>query len=438
MTLLYAVMKHNYYVAQKNGTSFSVLHPEKEVNPAYGFETPAPDNQWVNEHCGIRVYRTHVFFFGNYCVACFISHDETALNDGYEWITPEQLAAIDANEEILSALLLAQNGVHSKTVSWISAAGFSGYLEWAIATLAEQGYSLCGAIQQIKNAYVSSIFKLPTNKGMLYLKISASVYVNNTATEQIMTADMGGTPIFVAVSPDGLASITKEMSGEDCQSGSPAQYKNWLMEWGNRQVCTINSNIYSLTDCTPQKLLDEIPNFPNRIKKIYEIVGRPFDIQQYELLKSKLASVRAALTHLCAYPIPNAVCHADIRPGNVRITDSAEILYDWGMAFWGHPFYDAIHFLHVVRRQLSEQDRAEIINAYLSQWDAIADKQVLYDAYAAAEQCKDYFMLTADCRWVADILKVCGGIPQKGTMDNWLLSRRFYYFDRVLHRFIEE
>lgn len=438
MTLLYAVMKQNCFIVQKNNANYALLNPEKEVNPAYGFETPEPDNQWVYEHCGIRVYRTHIYFFGNYCIACFTPDKDTALNAGYEWLAADQLSTINTNTEIISAFLLAHNGMQRKTVPWMKRGGFSAYLDWAADVLAGQGYSLCGTIQQMKNAYISSIFKLPTNRGMLYLKISASVYVNNAATEQEITANTGDIPVFVAVSPDGMASITKEMSGEDCQIGSPAQYKNWLVQWGKRQVRTINSNSYSLADCTPQKLLEEIASFPNHIKKIYEIVGKPFNEQQYELLTNKLVSIRAALTHLCSYPIPNAVCHADIRSGNVRITNSGENLYDWGMAFWGHPFYDAIHFLHVVRRQLTEQDRSEIISAYLSQWDAIADKQVLFNAYSAAEQCKDYFMLTADCRWVADILKVCGGIPQKGTMDNWLLSRRFYYFDKVLYRFIEE
>ena len=118
--------------------------------------------------------------------------------------------------------------------------------------------------------------------------------------------------------------------------------------------------------------------------------------------------------------------------------EDAEVLYDWGMAFYGHPFYDALHFLHVVRRQLSEEQKTEIIDAYLSKWERYGDKQMLQDAYAQAERCKEYFMLTADCRWVAEILDVCGGIPPKGTIDNWLLGKRYYYFDRVLHRFISE
>lgn len=148
--------------------------------------------------------------------------------------------------------------------------------------------------------------------------------------------------------------------------------------------------------------------------------------------------MKSALEQLCQYPIPNALCHADIRPGNVRILGEKEVLYDWGMAFYGHPFYDAIHFLHVVRRQLTEEQKAEIVDAYLSKWAQYDNKEMLLRAYACAEHCKDYFMLTADCRWVAGILDTCGGIPPKGTIDHWLLGKRFHYFDRSFHRFIEK
>jgi len=438
MTLLYAVMKNTCLIVQKDGAKFSLLNPEKEVNSTYGFETPAPDNQWIYDHCGFWVYRTHLFFYGNFCIACFTPENDTSLNDGYEWIRLDQLSSIDAESEAIHGLLLAQNGAQSKTVPWLKAEGYSAYLDWAKAVLAEQDYSLCGAFQQSKNTYASSIFKIPTSKGTVYLKISASVYVNDAATEQQLANRIGSLPDFIAVSPDGMASLTKEMSGVDCQIGTPAQYKRWLVEWGKQQVHTIGSNTYSLTDCTPQKLLADIPDFLNQLQKIYNAAGKTLDAYKCEILKSKLSVVRTALTQLCIYPIPNAVCHADIRPGNVRITGDAESLYDWGLAFWGHPFYDAMHFLHVVRRQLTETERAEIIEAYLSQWVDFADKHVLFEAYTAAEQYKDYFMLTADYRWVAYILKICEDNPKSGTMDDWMFDRRFYYFDRVLHRFIEE
>lgn len=433
MKLLYAVIDEDRFVVEFSGQEVRMLTSETEVNTGYGFESPEPDNQWIFDYCGIRVYRKYIYFTGDYCVAVFEPVSSTQLNNGFMWTD-----TLPGDSDMSAALLLARNGNQSKTAPWMTEHGMAQYLDWAEGALIGMGCTLRGTIQQIKNAYVSTIFRIPTDAGTMYLKIASSVYVNTAAKEKLLTDSMGGTPVFVAVSPDGYAAITKEMPGHDCQTGDAGQYKSWLESWGEKQIQTAGNNTYGLIDCSPQKLLAEIADFERQVNHIFEATNRPLSEADRSLLSAKLAKVKSALEHLCQYPIPNALCHADIRPGNVRIMEDAEVLYDWGMAFYGHPFYDALHFLHVVRRQLSEEQKTEIIDAYLSKWERYGDKQMLQDAYAQAERCKEYFMLTADCRWVAEILDVCGGIPPKGTIDNWLLGKRYYYFDRVLHRFISE
>ena len=433
MKLLYAVMDVDLFIVESSGQEVRMLTSKTEVNTGYGFESPETDNQWIFDYCGIRVYRKYIYFAEDYCVAVFEPVGGTQLNHGFMWTD-----TLSNDSDMSAALLLARNGNQSKTAPWMAEHGMAQYLDWAVTALISMGYTLRGTIQQIKNAYVSSIFRIPTDAGAMYLKIASSVYVNTAAKEKLLTDSMGGTPVFVAVSPDGFASITKEMPGHDCQTGDAGQYKSWLESWGEKQAQTASKNAYGLIDCSPQKLLAEIADFERQVNHIFEATNRPLSKADRSLLSAKLAEVRESLEQLCQYPIPNALCHADIRPGNVRIMEDTEVLYDWGMSFYGHPFYDALHFLHVVRRQLSEKQKAEIIDAYLSKWERYGDKQMLQDAYAQAERCKEYFMLTADCRWVAEILDVCGGIPPKGTIDNWLLGKRYYYFDRVLQRFTEE
>lgn len=433
MKLLYAIMNKDRYVVESNGQEVRLLTSKTEVNTGYGFESPEPDNQWIFDHCGIRVYRKYIYFAGDYSVAVFEPVGSTQLNNGFVWTDK-----LPGDSDMSAALLLARNGNQSKTAPWMAEHGLTQYLDWAVTALTDMGYTVQGTIQQIKNAYVSTIFRIPTDTGAVYLKITSSVYVNTAAKERLLTDSIGGTPVFVAVSPDGYAAITKEMPGHDCQSGDANQYKTWLESWGDKQIQTTCGNIYGLIDCSPQRLLAEIADFEQQVNRIFEVSNRPLSETDRGLLSAKLEDVKSALEQLCQYPIPNAVCHADIRPGNVRIMEDAEVLYDWGMAFYGHPFYDALHFLHVVRRQLTEEQKLEIIDTYLSKWEQYCDKQMLHDAYAQAERCKEYFMLTADCRWVAEILDTCGGIPPKGTIDNWLLGKRYYYFDRVLHRFISE
>ena len=436
MKLLYAIIDENRYVVESKGHNVCLLTSETEVSTGYGFESPEADNQWIFKHCGIRVYRKYLYLVGNDCTAVFEPVGSTALKDGYTWASEDQISG--SEPDMISALRLAQNGERSKTAPWMGQHGILRYLDWAKTKLTGLGYTIQGTIQQVKNAYVSSIFRIPTNAGTMYLKITASVYVNTAAVEQQIANSVGSLPVFIALSPDGYAVITKEMPGHDCQSGNASSYKTWLENWGEQQVRTAEKNIFNLADRSPQKLLSGISAFEHQINRIFEAASHPLSVSKWELLHRRLAEIKIILEKLCQYPIPNAVCHGDIRPGNVRITDDAEILYDWGMAFYGHPFYDALHFLHVVRRQLSDQQKAEIICSYLSKWEHFCDKQMLLDAYALAEQCKEYFMLAADFQWVADILKVCSGIPPLGTIDNWLLSKRFDYLHGTLHKFLSE
>lgn len=223
MKLLYAVMDEDRFVVESSGQEVRILTSETEVNTGYGFESPEPDNQWIFDYCGIRVYRKYIYFAEDYCVAVFEPVGSIQLNNGFIWTD-----TLPDDSDMSAALLLARNGNQSKTAPWMAEHGMAQYLDWSVTALIGMGYTLRGTIQQIKNAYVSSIFRIPTDAGAIYLKIASSVYVNTAAKEKLLTDSMGGTPVFMAVSPDGYAAITKEMPGHDCHIGDAGQYKSWL------------------------------------------------------------------------------------------------------------------------------------------------------------------------------------------------------------------
>lgn len=432
MELLYAVIDKDRLVVKLSGQVHRLLTATAEVDDSYGFESPHPDNQWIFDNCGIQVFRKCIYFAYGYCVAVFEVIGSKTLNNDYIWT--EQIPSDPHGAS--NALLLAKKSYNSRTAPWMDYLGITRYLSWAAQELAVRGTNITDTVVQIKNAYMSSVFRIPTDKGAVYLKITSSVYVNNASMEQKLTARFGGIPDFLAVSPDGYASITWEMAGHGCQNGNISQYKAWLKSWGEQQVKTAGENAYKLVDCSPEKLLSKAADLCQQVNRIFDITGTPFSKTEQESLSQKLTAVSTSLEHLCQYPLPNALCHADIRPGNIQILEESDVLYDWGMAFYGHPFYDAVHFLHVVRRQLTDTQKEEIIDAYLSNWGHYGDTQMLHDAYRKTEECKAYFILAADYRWVSDILKLWGGSPPMGTIDSWLFEKRIYYFTRGLRRFI--
>jgi len=385
-----------------NPMGWTEVDPEREIPQGYGFESPAPDNEWIYQHCGIRVWRSWIAHSGDVCLAFF---------------EPDDLSGLE---------------LRSYTAPWVGR--ITHYLEWAKTVLKSAGY-LVTDVEQIKNAYVSTVFRVTSNQRTFYLKITSSVYVNNAALERELTEAFGTVPQFVAVSPDGYAALTQEMPGEDAAPGDPVQYRRWLERWAARQVQTVGEHSYHLPDCSPQAMLSAMPQFTAKVCDIYAAMGRSFEFRTE--FNEKLRLAEESLICLCNCEIPNAVCHADIRPGNVRRMETQDALYDWGLAFYGHPFYDVLHFLRVVRRHVTEEQMRCIADAYLSQWTKYAGKDSLRAAYTQAEACLGYFMLTTDCRWVSDIIDACGGRPLAESLDEWALQSRFASFDKVLRRFVE-
>lgn len=436
MKLIYAILHNGMYLTRGDGETISLLESDMEVNPTYGFESPDSDNLRIWKESGIFVYRKCIYFTGTYCVAVFEALEDVIPKPGFHWIRVERL--VQLNDSSLSSLLLAQNAFSSKTAPWMIENGFSNYLTWAKQVLSSRGYGIPARPVQVKNAYVSTVFCMETTSGLVYLKITPKVYVNSAAVERNIADFAGQYPEFIAVSPDGYAALTKEMPGEDCSTGSLNQYCQWMKDWGAMQIRSAGEDTFLLPNCSPQKLVAQIPYLPCQFQTVLKTLGYPLTETEYALLTEKLSVIEEDLLLLSSYPIPSTLCHADIRPGNIRVTENSDFLYDWGLAFWGHPFYDLLHFLHVLRKQLSELEYSQITTAYLSQWSSFADDQTLAEALTYTERCMDFFMLSADFRWIFDIVNRCDGMPLKGTIDHWMLSRRLYYFLRGLHKFISQ
>lgn len=143
MKLLYAVMDEDRFVVEFSGQEVRMLTSETEVNTGYGFESPEPDNQWIFDHCGIRVYRKYIYFVGDYCVAVLEPVGSTQLNNGFAWTDK-----LPGDSDMSAALLLARNGNQSKTAPWMAKHGMAQYLDWAKTVLTGMDYSVQETIQQ--------------------------------------------------------------------------------------------------------------------------------------------------------------------------------------------------------------------------------------------------------------------------------------------------
>lgn len=445
MKLMYVLLNNsNEILMQKSNSYYTIPSAFEEVNSSYGFDTPENDNLWFHKNCGMQVYRRYVFFYHQYCVAVFELHKITNIVDDYIWIKLDSINDYVENQDELAVISnVIKNYSYSRNVPWVSS-GFQPYLSWVNSVAEQQEFSFTGPVKQIKNAYVSTLFIIPTSIGDLYLKIPSITYLNDVVNiEYFLASEISHLPDFVAISPDKRAYLTKDMKGYDLPANIDIEtIKSIVKHWAVTQQKFTSSNklfadkLFAFHDYTPKEILSQLETFSSEISFLFEYLDRPLDQETMTKLKNKLCNIRELLSRLVEYKLPDTLCHGDIRPGNIRVIGGRFILYDWGMSIYSHPFYDLSHLLHVIRHQLTDTAKESIINTYLNQWECFESSENLVEAFNITEELKFFFMAYQDYQWLLEILKASDNKIVKYSMDDWLFSCRSYYFLRVFDRFI--
>lgn len=325
------------------------------------------------------------------------------------------------------------------------AGGTFGFCQFFLAFIGNCMYNFkrlyFGAVILVRLLYVvkwnvSSVFSAGSSSGVVYQKIVSNVYVARMWTERLLSELYGGYPRYLSVTPDGAAGLMLEMPGHDAEELDIGQFCHVLHRWSEMQISSAGNNTHQLPDFSLWRLSAALDNLSVDVGQLFSLVGHvlsPDDMRRFQM---KLSGVRATLARLSAVGIPDTLCHGDIRPGNIRMIGEETVLYDWGMAFYGFPFYDALHFLRVLLRSLTPPQMEQLKSAYLSPWQRRFPQDRLQEAWELGQQSMGYFMLHADCGWVLGILEACGGVPADGTMDGHAFSCRLRSFEKVFYRFL--
>lgn len=332
----------------------------------------------------------------------------------------------------------------SKTVSWINKDGFQPYLNWALKITGCDGQLSYGKIEQIKNTYVSTIFRFRAGGELFYLKIPCKTYLNDAVQiEKFFVNSTYGLPEITASYPDGNAFLTKAMGGHDLSVETDMVFlEQAVKQWADMQLRftegqdAFSSKIPFLHDYTAEGIMKRIDRFPSEISGIFSFLNEQPKAVDAAKTGKMIREVKRLLSLLAECKVPDTLCHGDLRPGNIRVVNGFCFLYDWGMGMYGHPFYDVVHLLHVTRRQLPQELQEKIKSTYLKQWEAFGTEKDIRRIYEAVEQLKDLFMVLTDADWLIETIEAVGGKVPEGSMDSWLLTRRVYYFRRVFGRFL--
>lgn len=417
----------------------------KLVNDNVGFENPDIFNEYFLNLTGIPVFRRYSFIFGDYCVFVLeIARNYNALKSYCKWSSYEEVNFKLFDNSILEIIISVKNYYnYSINMPWVNENGFSLYMDWLNNIALLKRFSITGEIRQIKNAYVSNVFMVSTDIGNLYLKIPVRIYIKELEiTSELKNWDINKLPNLFAYDSSINAILMNDMGGYDLKDKADIdELKTVVSLYARIQIDSLKyleKNPTVFYDYSVDSLLSEIETLSTKIHKILFNTQYYLCDSEFNKLDFKINEVKQLLNLLKNFNIPNTIEHGDLRPGNIRVTEKDYILYDWAWSSITHPFISLSTFLHIIRREITAHDKDILIENYLGEWKAFGDINILKEAFFIIDKIKYFYMIYTDYKWLEEIInKTTTKIDEKSA-DGWLISRRYYYFCRVLKRFIEE
>jgi len=414
------------------------------VGEEVGFDEPHLYNEHFEGATGISVYRRYSFNTQKYVVFVFerANRNDFHVKNGYKWLLCDDFITTCHDAEIAEIVRGVKHDYNkSENMPWVSTEGFVPYFAWLKTVCDEISIEINGVITQLKNAYVSTVFCVPTNMGNLYMKITGKVFINELPfTHGLKELGIADLPNWIDYNLDMNVMLMKDMGGNDLLHQS--------------DLCTIKKVISQLAEIQKTSIshipLDfehydySIVSYINKLKAFTEKTCEMLKGTLHELSESdknklteQLTIAKSLLEISNNAAIPNVIHHGDVRQGNIRVIDNRYMFYDWAWGSVSHPFIEVISFLHIIRRTLpNESDKDMLADYYLNEWLDYGTHDELKRVYSSLAALRDLFFAIVDYDWALAVRRSCDNPINIMSADGWLFERRLSYFANVLRRFI--
>jgi hypothetical protein len=251
---------------------------------------------------------------------------------------------------------------HPRRLPWARPGGPAADLAWADAVLAEHGRPRTGPARQLRTWNLSSISRLPTAAGDVWLKVTPAVLADEGAV--LSTLARHGVPVAPLLGFDEEGRVLLEHVPGDDQWTAPRErllamvdilldlQSTWSRPDRIREILTTGAQDWRAPCFAPaasRTVTGWAESLPGPAR-------RPLT-RLVERLDERFAAIEC-----CG--LPDTLLHGDFHPGNFRSDGSSLVLLDWGDCGVGHPLLDMAAFVD----RLDGPSRTAIEQTWLQRW----------------------------------------------------------------------
>ncbi len=246
---------------------------------------------------------------------------------------------------------------HPHRLGYAEPGGHQLDLDWAARELAARGVSIVGAPVQVRTWNLSSIWRLATSAGVVWLKVVPPF----CASEAVVMPLLDQTVVPRVLGAAAHRVLLADVPGQDQYDARGDELRGMVRMLVGLQASWI--------DRVPE--LEAIGVLDNRagaaVPRIRSVVERnrhELDDVTRRALDLLVEGLPQRFAALAACGIPDTLVHGDFHPGNVRGTARDYRILDWGDCAIGHPLLD----LRPSLEYLDPPDQREAIDIWVSEW----------------------------------------------------------------------
>lgn len=269
-------------------------------------------------------------------------------------------------------------------------------IAWAEVYLANNQYILQGSFETVRIMPWSSVYRVLTSRGYIYLKLMAPPFVIEAKLLNYLAGQFSVCLPTVITIKEELACFLMVDAGMPLRYFLKDNYQidlsfEALNSYAILQHATINQVDDLLSLGVPDWRLEKLPNLYQELiskQKFLALDGlNHSEINKLEQLQLKFSNL---CDKLLGYKIPETIEHCDFHDNNILMKEDKFIFNDWGDAVISHPFFSLVSWLKSAERNHNITKGSEIYNklrnTYLNNWLTYGTIDRLLEVYELAEK----------------------------------------------------
>jgi Phosphotransferase enzyme family len=311
-------------------------------------------------------------------------------------------------------VLLYRAALPNDELPWIDRAWLAEAHAWIADRVAECGWQLTGPIEQPHVRWWSTVLRVPTSGGVLWMKAVQPLYAFEIDLTQWLAQRWPSLTQEVVASDAGRRWMLSRDAGtrlrEATDRPSVDHWGDLLPQYAGMQMAVSaqrdSLDAMGVPDRTLAALASDLRATVHEPETV--MLGLPLGLteEQLDALRHRLEAFDADCRQLAELGIPETLQHDDLHDGNAFVRGDGEyVVFDWGDSCVSHPF----HTLAVTLRALAYNHKLEpggpeirkLLDAYLEPWQAYATAAELHEAADIARRTGTIGRAMAYRSWVS-------------------------------------